>query len=102
MSPDLSASEVHVFLPTVLDAPCERSPNGLHLDFKPSMEEQWVEKKGSIAMLVLGDQSLCEKWAGKLEMWISPTQIHIQNPLVHSSERGFQAWTCNYLQVQSP
>lgn len=82
MSPDLSASEVHVFLPTVLDAPCERSPNGLHLDFKPSMEEQWVEKKGSIAMLVLGDQSLCEKWAGKLEIVDKP------HPDTHSESTG--------------
>lgn len=72
-----------LFFPTLLYAPWESWPNGLHLHFEPSREEQWVEKEDSTARLVLGDQSLCGKWKGRLEMWISPTQTCVLNPLVH-------------------
>lgn len=72
-----------LFLLTLLDAPWERSPYGLRLDFKTSREEQSVEKEGRTDRLVLGDQSLCRRWPGKLEMWISSTQMLVLNPLVH-------------------
>lgn len=48
---------------------------GLHLDFRPSREEQWIEKVGGTARLVLGDQNLYVRWPGKLEMWIGSTQV---------------------------
>lgn len=58
-------------------------PYGYHLDINPSREEQWVEKEGSAARLILGAQSLCGREPGKLEGWINPTQMLVLNPLVH-------------------
>lgn len=46
--------------PHSLECTLGKKSYGLHLNFKPSREEQWIGKEGSTARLVLEDQSVLE------------------------------------------